>query len=92
MRLCYILYSLFLMVVEIFIFREEKIKHELKTNCRIRLLITNIMPTSDETTEDETYTIHITLNELITIVFALQYFYIFFSFMRYNFKDKIENI
>jgi len=49
------------------------------------------MPTS-ETTEDETYTIHITLNELITIVFALQYFYIFFSFMRYNFKDKIENI
>ena len=72
--------------------KEEKIKHELKTNCRIRLLITNIMPTSDETTEDETYTIHITLNELITIVFALQYFYIFFSFMRYNFKDKIENI
>ena len=50
------------------------------------------MPTSYETTEDETYTIHITLNELITIVFALQYFYIFFSFMRYNFKDKIENI
>jgi len=80
------------MVVKIFIFREEKIKHELKTNCRIRLLITNIMPTSDETTEDETYTIHISLNELIAVVFALHYFYVFVTFMRYNFKDKIENI
>lgn len=72
--------------------KEEKIKHELKTNCRIRLLITNIMPTSDETTEDETYTIHISLNELIAVVFALHYFYVFVTFMRYNFKDKIENI
>lgn len=50
------------------------------------------MPTSDETTEDETYTIHISLNELIAIVFALHYFYVFVTFMRYNFKDKIENI